>query len=327
MIISFIIPNYNGERYIDSCIHSIYKQNLKKIKGLEAIEVIVVDNASEDDSILIAKKNYKNIKVILNRTNIGVAAAYNKGIEAAKGEFVALMHIDTVLDENWLKNSLEIFDDNHEGRYRILSSSSLIVRNDGTKTIDCCGLGFSRTGYVYKINGGKTAESIKKSKVVPAPYNAAALYRKEVIKILGGFDENFFSYFEDADLGIRGYLQGFSTIYNPNALAYHSGFTLSGGRECDFTVRFKSRNNIYIRYKNLTPMQRFGNRVYLSNGVKRLKRYYKRSGFTENVMQGIHEAECSKKRCVKEYKNSRLRFRISFKNKMFKALFVKKDIL
>lgn len=327
MIVSFIIPNYNGEKYIDNCIHSIYNQNLKEIRGLEGIEVIVVDNASEDDSILIAKKNYENIKVILNRKNTGVAAAYNKGIEYAKGEYAALVHVDTVLDENWLKNSLDVFDDNHEGKYRILASASLVIKNDGTKTLDCRGLGFSSSGYVYKIGGGKSISNIGKRTVVPAPYNAAALYRKEVIRILGGFDESFFNYLEDADLGIRGYLQGFSTIYNPDAIAYHSGFTLSGGRECDFTVRFKSRNNLYIRYKNLTPMQRFGNKIYLSNGVKRLKRYYKRRGLNENVEQGIHEAQCSKKRCKKEYKNSRLRCRISFKNRMFKSLFTKKNVL
>lgn len=323
MIVSFVIPNYNGEKYIYDCLSSVYSQNVKSIKGLEELEVILVDNASTDDSVFIAQRKFKGLKVILSRTNAGTAAALNRGIAEARGDFVAILHVDTVLEETWLKNALDVFEE----KPNVFAASSLVVKNGDEKIIDCKGYGFTKGGYAFKVDGGKSLlKAVKKRKVI-APYNAAALYKKEIVRALGGFDEKFFLYLEDADMGIRAYLRGFETVYNSSAVAYHQGFTLSDGEECDFTVRFKSRNNMYLRYKNLTAIQRFNNKPWLSKGIKRFKKHYGGVGFGANVEQGINEAVYTRKSCAKEYKGSKFKRRFMLGGKMFGAVFASKNKL
>lgn len=323
MVVSFVIPNYNGEKYIYDCLSSVYSQSLKSIKGLEELEVILVDNASTDDSVFIAQRKFKGLKIILSRANSGTADALNRGIAEAKGDFVAVLHVDTVLEETWLKNALDVFEENSDA----FAASSLVIKDGDEKIIDCKGYGFTKGGYAYKIDGGKNMLKASKKKKVLAPYNAAALYRKDLFKALGGFDPKFFLYLEDADLGIRAYLRGFETVYNPSAVAYHKGFTLSNGEECDFTVRFKVRNNMYIRYKNLTAFQRFNNKPCLSKGKKKLKKHYEKQGFRINAEQGINEAAFTKKDCGKEYKSSKFKRRFTLGGRMLKAVFASKTKL
>jgi len=321
--VSFVIPNYNGEKYIESCLDSVYKQDFKSIDGLERVEVILADNASTDDSVTIAQQKYKGLKVILSRENKGVANAINRGIESANGEYIAVLHVDTVLEKDWLKHSLAAIKENS----RAFAAAGLIIKNDGEGIIESRGYGFTSAGYAYKIDAGKPVTKTEKAKTVVAPHNAAALYCRRIFDITGKFDESFFAYLEDADIGIRAYLRGFDTVYTPDAVAYHSGFTLSDGKECDFTARFKARNNVYIRYKNLTPFQRFGGKFKLSGGLKKLRKYYGRMGFESNVEEGIHEAQCTKKKCSREYKKSVFKRKIAFKNKMFRSAFGKKRVL
>lgn len=309
---SFLIANYNGEEQLLECLQAVYASNEKDF------EVIVVDNGSMDDSILKTKQQFPDARVFSLRENKGVPFALNHAAMQAQGEFLAVLHVDTRVTPDWLGNAIK-------GMYNyenVFAVATLIQKDE--ETVDSAGYGYAQTGYPYKIAAGKSPEKAGKWRVVMAPSNAAALYRKEFFDVLGGFDNTLFYTLEDAEIGLRAAMRGYETVYQPGAVAYHNGFSASGGAESDFSVRFKARNTIYIRRKNLTGWMRFKYAWHLSRGEHRILSKCRKRGMGLACKQGINEAYDTIRRCGKAYKGCKFSHKKKVGRRMFCGLFRRK---
>lgn len=214
-IVSVIVVNHNRRDFLKSCLNSIDSQSYKPL------ETIVIDNVSSDGSIEMIEKEFPQVVLISNRTNLYFSAAYNKGIDVSKGEFVLCVNNDIILDKNFIKYLVEKKDLNT--KIGILGGK--ILRMD-KETVDTAGqfIGKDRKplerGYGEKDDG-----QFDKEEYVFGICGAAVLFRKEMlntIKVSGEyFDEDFESFYEDLDLNWRANRFGWKAYYVPEALAYH----------------------------------------------------------------------------------------------------------
>lgn len=309
---SFLIANYNAEQELLHCLQAIYASAEKDF------EVIVTDNGSMDDSILKVKQNFPDVRVFSLRENKGVPFALNHAAAQAQGDFLAVVHVDTRVTSEWLRNAVQGLENSETA----FAAATRIMKND--LVLDSAGYGYAQTGYPYRVAADKKPEKAGKQKIVMAPSNAAALYRREIFEELGGFDETLFFTLEDAEIGLRAAMRGYDTVYLPDAVAYHSGFSVSGGEESDFRVRFKARNTIYIRHKDLTGWMRLKYAWHLSRGERRIMRKSRKKGMGQACKQGFNEAYDTVKRCRKAYKGCKILRKKKISRRMFRNLFKRK---
>lgn len=219
-LVSILIINRNGERFLMDCFESIQKQFYNKI------EVFLIDNASTDSSLSFAQNNHKDVIVIANSNNEGYSKAANLGILKSKGEFILILNPDIVLTPNFIENCLLAIrkdekigsvsgkllrfktDDNHD----FIDSTGLILCQDIRRPLD--------RGQNQKDNG-----QYNKEEYIFGVNGAAPFYRRamlEDVKIGSEyFDEDFFTYYEDVDIAWRAQLLGWKCYYTPSAVAYH----------------------------------------------------------------------------------------------------------
>lgn len=238
-MISIIIPNYNGAKYLGPCLDSIYAQSYDKF------EVIVVDNGSIDDSADFIREYYPDVFVIQNDRNLGFSEAVNRGIKKATGELIFLLNNDTILRQDCLFHlfSFSLQYPNHA------MFATKMVYPDGR--INSAGICLSITGAAWDRGGGESDQGQYDGCCeIFGPCGGAALYRKEIFNEIGDFDRDFFMYMEDVDFAFRAKIAGYSCLYVPSAkvIHYHGG---TAGIGTPFAVYYGNRNLIWCSLKNL----------------------------------------------------------------------------
>jgi GT2 family glycosyltransferase len=214
--VAIIVLNWNGIDDTLLCLDSLLLQSYKHFK------IVVIDNGSTDNSKTLLNKYQKGhpatVEVIYSPKNFGFAGGVNIGIEWALNEdygYVALFNNDAVADIDWLKNLVKSIDHKDIG-----ISTGLLLREDG-KTIDTTGDWYSTWGLPFPRNrNDKTAKASTDGLVFGAT-GGASLYKTEMVKKIGLFDNDFFAYYEDVDISFRAQLAGWKIFYNSKAIAYH----------------------------------------------------------------------------------------------------------
>ena len=249
--VSFIIANWNGEKTIAECLDSVYAQTYKNY------EVILLDNHSSDQSLELIKEKYSVDKLIELDRNYGFAEANNKGLEAATGEYLALINNDTVLEKHWLEKAVSVF--RNSPHKNLGSVATKIIHYHQRNLIDSAGVEFYGLGacWDYK-NLIQDDVRVNRRKQVFGACATAALYKKSVIEEIGFFDPEFFIYFEDTDLSFRLRLFGYDCIYEPEAVSYHYGarrrirknklFIEKGRRNIEFLFIKNMQGRLFFRY-------------------------------------------------------------------------------
>jgi len=276
---SVIIPNWNGAEYLPGCLDSLWDQ------AAPDTEIIVVDNGSTDESMEILAK-YPGIKVIRNAENRGFAAAVNQGIQAMEGCYAVLLNNDTVVQRGWLKHLLREMDTHPEA----FSAASLMLRMDDTAIVDDAGDNYTILGWGYKRRDGKPASRETKGRNVFSACGGAAIYRKEILDIIGGMDETFFAYMEDMDLGWRAQNAGWVNRYCPEARVTHIGSATTGSKYNAFKVRLAARNNVLILYKNMPLLTGILLSPFLLIGFFVKWLFFAGKGFGGEYCRGFFEA-------------------------------------
>jgi GT2 family glycosyltransferase len=240
ILVSVIIVNYNGRAFLEKCLSSLLAQSYPDV------EIILVDNASRDDSIEYLRKEFPSVKIIANKENLGFAKGNNIGIKAAKGELIATVNNDTEVASKWVEKLVKAI--NSDENVGMCASKMLFMKNP--ELINSTGICISRSGAcwdrgMFERDNGQY-ECIEE---VFGPCAGAAMYRKSMLDEIGLFDEDFYAYMEDVDLAFRGRLAGWKCLYVPNAVVYHMhGGT--GGYASDYTIYYGNRNIIWNSFKN-----------------------------------------------------------------------------
>lgn len=248
--LSVIIINYNGEKYASRCIDSVL------ISKTPNTEIVVVDNGSHHD-VARLRKRYKNkIKLVALDKNYGPAKARNEGVRISKGNYIAFLDNDTLVHKDWARNALQEFDkDNQLG---IIQCKLLLAKNK--KRIDYVGEYIGSNGFL--IQRAKTGEIDrhqydKRSKILAAK-SAGMFIRRAVFDEIGGFDNDYFIYVEETDLGWRSWLRGYKAIFVPKSIVYHEFGTstvILGKSKNNYNAKFHgSKNYILTLFKNLGPV-------------------------------------------------------------------------
>jgi GT2 family glycosyltransferase len=245
--ISVIIVNWNAGIYLKECILSLRKQIRPPY------EVLIVDNASTDGSDEGLEDCYPQAKVIRLKKNIGFAAANNYAARLVSDEcnWIALLNPDAMAAPSWLE-ALTNAARHHPG-YAFFGSR--LMKAGKPSQYDGIGDICHISGLAWREGHGKTADdSGLRAKEIFSPCAAAAMYRKDCFVEAKGFDEDFFCYAEDVDLGYRLRLLGYRCLYVPEAVAYHVGSASTGDKHSDFAVYHGHRNLVWAFIKNTPGM-------------------------------------------------------------------------
>ena len=238
--VTVIIVNYNSGERLRRCLEALAVQTFKNF------ETIIIDNASEDGSRAAAETSDDAVKLIRSETNLGFAAANNLGAGHARGRWLATLNPDAYPQPEWLENLLGATTRHPQAA----AFGSTQITDANPQILDGAGDVFHMLGIPYRGHFGRNIEALPPEGECFAPCAAAALYRRDVFDAVGGFDERYFCYCEDVDIGFRIRLAGWSAIQVPTAKVAHEGSGVTG-RYSDFTVYHGNRNRIWTAYKNI----------------------------------------------------------------------------
>ncbi|MCL4377174.1 MAG: glycosyltransferase [Actinobacteria bacterium] len=213
----------------------------------DKIEVIVVDNGSNDNSTEFLSLNFPEVKVIKNNQNCGFAVANNQGAREASGEYIAFLNNDTKVDEDWLIELLkQVYGDKEA-----VCAGSKVFSIDG-KTLDFVGGMINFEGKGFQTDYGLESEKDIYNLPVYLPFvnGGAMLVSKSVFLGCGGFDEDFFAYYEDVDFGWRLWVLGYRVVFAPKSIVYHVHHGTSKLFDEDKLRFLKERNALYSVFKN-----------------------------------------------------------------------------
>jgi GT2 family glycosyltransferase len=279
-VISVVIVNYNGSRWLRPCLDALRGQ-----REAPTFDVLVVDNGSTDASVSLVGRDYPEVSVVASAKNVGFAEGNNLGARAASGDWLVFLNNDTVAEPDWLAKLAAASCSRPE--FQIFTSR--IVFLDDPSRIDSAGDGYYRAGGAFKSGHGQPAESRAVSEEVFGACGAAMMIRGELFHALGGFDSRFFMVYEDVDLSYRARLGGARVWYAADAVVRHAG-SASIGTLSAATVYYGQRNLEWAWIKN-TPPRLFlatalAHAVYSAAGVL----YYVRAGRAWPAVRGKIDA-------------------------------------
>jgi len=241
--VTVIIVNWNGAMFLERCLRALLSQTVAPH------EIILLDNASSDASIEIVER-FAAVRLIRSEWNNGFARGNNLAMGTADvaSEWIALLNPDAFADPAWLESLLLAVECHPE-----FSSfgSKLVNANDPT-VLDGTGDAYHPSGRVWRNGHGVTVADVDDLECeIFSGCAAACLYRRDVIDALGGFDEDYFCYVEDVDLGFRLRLAGQRCLYVPESVVLHLGSATTGGQDSDFAVYHGHRNLVWTFIKNM----------------------------------------------------------------------------
>ncbi len=241
--VTIIIVNWNGEQFLDRCLTALLNQTVKPH------EIILVDNSSSDNSLEIARQ-FLDVRLIALDQNVGFARGNNIAIEAAskESEWIAFINPDAFAEPRWLETLLLATESYSEFD---VFGSQMLNATDPT-VLDGVGDVYHMSGLIWrKGHGAPEQDSSQNNNEVFSPCAAAALYRRSILRELCGFDEDYFCYVEDVDLGFRLRLAGYRCLYVPQSVVLHVGSGTTGGQDSDFALYHGHRNLVWTFIKNM----------------------------------------------------------------------------
>ena len=241
--VSVILLVWNNQIHLTNCLEALRNQTLKNF------EIIFIDNGSSDARYLDDSSLFSGLDVRVERleTNRGFSFGNNLGVSLARGEWIALLNLDAYPEPEWLEALVRAVEQHpHYGSF-----ASRQLQYHAPHLLDGAGDAYHITGLAWRIGYNlQTETSHVTRRDIFSPCGAAALYHRDAFLKFGGFDEDYFTYFEDVDLGFRIRLGGGKCLYVPEAVVHHVG-SASTGKRSDFSVYYGYRNLIWTFFKNM----------------------------------------------------------------------------
>jgi hypothetical protein len=242
--VAIIIINYNGTDNTINCLKALDRQTYK------SFEVIVVDNGSSGESekklssFFCSAKFSFFFRYLPLKTNLGFSGGNNRGLEASKAIFIALLNNDTEPHERWIEQLVGAMKEHPDVG---ICASKMLIYN--TRLIDSAGDGFLRSLKAYKRGEGESDAEFNQQEFVFGACAGAALYRRSMIDQIGFLDEDFFLIHEDSDFNFRAQMAGWKVLFVPTAIVGHK-VRSSIGHHSDTEVYYTLRNSYFVKIKN-----------------------------------------------------------------------------
>jgi GT2 family glycosyltransferase/glycosyltransferase involved in cell wall biosynthesis len=243
--VSVVVVNYRGAEDTVTCLRALRDELDWPV---DRLELICVDNASGDGSAERIATAVPQARVVRSATNIGFAGGCNLGVTAATGSVVGFLNSDARPHRDWVRAAVEVL----RAEPDVAAVASKVLDWDG-KRIDYVDGGLTWYGMGYKPHVGTPDDGAHDTaRDVLFGTGAALLVRREVYKQLGGFDERFFMFCEDVDLGWRLNLRGYRVRYEPRSIAYHRHHASLRGADPARETYLLERNALAALYKNVS---------------------------------------------------------------------------
>jgi len=252
-LVTVVVLNWNGDQHVHKCVEYVLAQKY------HPIEIIVVDNASTDDSLLKLRGKHPNLRYILNSQNTGFAAGMNEGISAANGEFVIPLNQDVCLHPDFVSQCVSRIQ--KEDNLGVIGAR--VFSWIGDELTDCLRKGEGeRTYWRKRFQGGGGGMRVDDNEAfVFYPNGSLPFFKKSMLDDLKTstgeyYDEDFVTGWEDADLSFRMHLRGWRCLFLPTAIGWHVGSGSVGGnatlisKKIDYQIRVL-RNRYFTMIKNL----------------------------------------------------------------------------
>lgn len=275
--VTIVIPNYNGVSFLDACLRSVSKQT-----GVSA-EIIVVDNGSTDGSREFVKMHFPEVRLLCLKQNCGFCGAVNQGISSAGSPYVILLNNDTEVRPDF---AAKLLDAIREDPRRFSCAAKMIQYQDRGR-LDNAGDFYCALGWGIARGKGKPLNQYPFAGKIFSSCAGAAIYRKDLVIRLGGFDEAHFAYLEDMDISWRAKIHGYYNWYVPEAEVFHIGSATSGSRYNHFKVVHSAGNNVYMIYKNMPFLQILLNLPFLLVGFLVKYLFFVRKGLGKEYREGL----------------------------------------
>jgi GT2 family glycosyltransferase len=283
--VSIIIPNYNGRELLGKNIPYVVKaqQNSKN----KISEIIVVDDASKDDSVNFLRKSYSQINIIKHKVNRGFPTSVNTGARMAKGEFLALLNTDVIPSRDFLVNILPLFKDEK------VFAVSLHERGYGYS------IGKFENGFVVHEPGEESEETHETFWV----NGGSGIFRREFWMKLGGFDDKLFSpfYWEDTDISYRARKRGYKLLWEPKSNVVHEHESTTGKISKRYREKIQERNQLIFIWKNLTSKYLFRKHI-----IGLMRHILKHPGYLIIVLMTLSKLGVISKARKKEKRESKV---------------------
>ena len=208
---SVIIVNYNGRPHLERCLTSLRESQT------EGYEIILIDNASTDDSVAYVAQTFPEVHILSSPVNGGFGQGNNAGVCQTQSRYLIFLNPDTEVTPGWATALIAALEANPQ--VGLVTSKILLMQTP--KQINTCGNVIHTTGLTLCRGMGMPRQHYARHETVNAISGAAFAMRRELFEALGGFDEIFFLYMEDTDLSLRARLAGYQCLYVPDSVVYH----------------------------------------------------------------------------------------------------------
>ena len=236
-----VIVNWNGGKDLEDCLAQLLRQSLPPAR------ILLMDNGSTDGSAERAEQT-PGVTVRKLGANLGFAAANNRALAECDTELVVLLNPDAFAEADWLARLVGAAHAHPD----VAAFGSRQMAHGLPGMLDGIGDVYHMSGLVWRDGHGRAYRATdSKAKAIFSPCACAALYRRDALFEAGGFDEDFFCYVEDVDLGFRLRLAGHASLYVADAVVHHVGSATSGGKHSDFAVYHGHRNLVWSYIKNM----------------------------------------------------------------------------
>lgn len=241
---AIIIVNWNGFRFLEDCLNAVYNQTYKNF------DVYFVDNGSKDDSVSFVKVHFPRAIIVPLATNTGFAKGNNEGIKKAfedrDVEYIVCLNNDTIVDKEWLGELVKKVD--YHNKLEMIGCLSLLPSGK----VYSIGARFNKNLNDLSIGYGQDPKKYSQEQEIFSPHGVSVLYTRRLLEKVGLFDEDFFAYCEEYDLGLRARNLGYKAIYTPESKLIHLVSQSSGGMANPFKAYLNKRNSYYVAIKNFS---------------------------------------------------------------------------
>lgn len=241
--VSIVLVNFRGAADTITAVEHLEKLDWPS----EQLEIVIVENGSGDDSLGRLRELGDRVRLVESMENLGFAGGCNLGVRASRGDIVAFLNNDARPDPSWVREAIERFQESE----RIGAVASRVLDWDGHR-VDFIDAGLTWYGMGYKpFTSERFTESLPQRSDVLFGTGSAMFVRRDVFDALGGFDERYFMFFEDVDLGWRLNLAGWRFVYAPRSVAFHKHHASMGSFGQFREQYLLERNALFTLYKNL----------------------------------------------------------------------------